>query len=452
MDNISVIGLGFVGSAMAIACASSQAPLHVTGVDIGTAEGLRRIDALNNGEFPFGTTDEKLLSLLDQASTSKRFNCETGYASVGSADVVIVDVHFDVGDMHGDGNIDFSNLETLTREIGTLMQPGALLLVETTVPPGTCEKIVRPILTSCELDRGLPSGSLLLAHSYERVMPGSNYIDSIINFWRVYASDSEPGAQKCEAFLSTIINTEEYPLSRLSSMTASETAKVLENSYRATNIAFITEWGEFAQNVGIDLFEVLDAVRMRPTHNNIRQPGFGVGGYCLTKDPLLAPLAAKKLFNLDNVEFPFSRMAVKVNAEMPLNTLKLMTQYMSDVSGKHVLLCGVSYRQDVGDTRYSPTEVLFDELIKRGAIVSLCDPLVDYWPEAERSVSRTLPSGEFDAVVFCVPHHEFATIDGTEIKQLGKPLVIDANNCLTREQIEVFAAAGLTNKFIGRGN
>src|SRR5262249_19673396 len=149
-------------------------------------------------------------------------------------------------------------------------------------------------------------------------------------------------ADACEAFLSQIINVQAYPLTRLHSTTASETAKVLENSYRAINIAFIEEWGQFAEEVGIDLFEVIDAIRVRPTHNNIRQPGFGVGGYCLTKDPLFAAVAARDLFDREDLAFPFSSRAVEVNARMPLRTLDRVRNLLGgSLTGRRLLLLGV---------------------------------------------------------------------------------------------------------------
>jgi UDP-N-acetyl-D-glucosamine dehydrogenase len=158
--------------------------------------------------------------------------------------------------------------------------------------------------------------------SYERVMPGRDYFRSIIDFWRVYAGSTPHAAEVCAAFLSKVIHVDRYPLTRLHSTTASETGKLLENSYRALNIAFIEEWGRFAEAVGVDLFEVIDAVRMRPTHSNMRQPGFGVGGYCLTKDPLLAGIAARDLFRRSDISFTFSQQAVGVNDRMPLRTLE----------------------------------------------------------------------------------------------------------------------------------
>ena len=114
-------------------------------------------------------------------------------------------------------------------------------------------------------------------------MPGKNYFDSIINYWRVYAGIDKKSADRCERFLSKIINIKDYPLSRLKNTISSECGKVLENSYRAVNIAFMEEWGRFAEDANIDIYEIVKSIRLRPTHQNIRQPGFGVGGYCLTK-------------------------------------------------------------------------------------------------------------------------------------------------------------------------
>ena len=128
-------------------------------------------------------------------------------------------------------------------------------------------------------------------------MPGPDYLDSIINNWRVFSGHSSKSANLCESFLSTIIDTNKYPLTKLSSITSSELSKIMENSYRAVNIAFIEEWARFSEKIGANTFEIINAIRKRPTHNNIRQPGFGVGGYCLTKDPFFASLSARQLFN-----------------------------------------------------------------------------------------------------------------------------------------------------------
>ena len=155
-------------------------------------------------------------------------------------------------------------------------------------------------------------------------------------------------------------------MTKLNDTLSSETAKVLENSYRAANIAFIEEWGRFSEDVGIDIYEIIDAIKIRPTHSNIMRPGFGVGGYCLTKDPLFAKIACKEIFNLKEHEFPFSSKAVETNNKMPSVTLRRVKKYFNDsLINKKILLMGVTYRQNIGDTRFSPSEIYFSNGIKR---------------------------------------------------------------------------------------
>ena len=233
------------------------------------------------------------------------------------ADTIVIDVPLDIDWRSETPELRLAGFEAAIRTVGEWVRPGALVIVETTVPPGTTQRIVVPLLEDCLRERDLDPSSVLVAHSYERVMPGADYLDSIVNYWRVYAGHTDDAAKAAEKFLSTVINVDDFPISRLSNTTASETAKVLENTFRATTIALMDEWSQFAEMAGVDLFEVVDAVRMRPTHANMRTPGFGVGGYCLTKDPLFGWLSAKVLFD-QPIEFPFARAAVRTNDEAPL--------------------------------------------------------------------------------------------------------------------------------------
>ena len=125
------------------------------------------------------------------------------------------------------------------------------LLIETTVPPGTCEEIIAPFLRQELEKREMDLDDIFLAHSYERVMPGENYLASIREYWRVFSGLNKQSALECRKFLETIIDTVNYPLTELKSMTASETAKVMENTYRAVNIAFIDEWTKFASSTNL---------------------------------------------------------------------------------------------------------------------------------------------------------------------------------------------------------
>jgi nucleotide sugar dehydrogenase len=456
---VCIQGLGFVGAAMAVAVASARAPdgsclYQVTGVDRATPQGIARAEALQRGVFPFPTADVTLDEALTRAHESGNLSATTDEVVYTSADVVVIDIAFDFAYREVQPQFQMSDLELAVRSIARRIPEGALVLVETTVPPGTCENVVAPIFREELQRRGLREDAVHLAHSFERVMPGEKYLDSIIRFWRVYAGQTRSAADACEAFLSSIIDVENFPLKRLSSITASETAKVMENTYRAVNIAFIDEWTKYAEAVGIDLYEVTDAIRVRPTHSNIRFPGLGVGGYCLTKDPAFAPTAAKQFYGLEEIEFPFSDLAIKVNNQMPLHTLSRLNILLGGNSNKKsILVLGVSYRQNVGDTRYSPSETLVRVLEDNGAIVASYDPFVEYWSEMDRPLPANMPdSGGFDAIVIATPHQEFRTLD--VLKWLGdsRPIILDTANVLTLNVRQECRKVGVQVETIGRSD
>jgi len=454
---VCVQGLGYVGTAMAlaiaIACNKKGEPyFNVIGLDLPTEEGCRKISAINKGKLPFKCNDRKLSDALKVAHKRGNLIATPDPGCLSIASVVVVDVHLDVVFRGSRPSIEFRGFKEAIRTVGRHISAKCLVLIETTVPPGTCERVVAPLLNREMKRRGLPEGSFLLAHSYERVMPGEQYLDSIINFWRVYAGHTEEAAEACEEFLSKVINVKEFPLTRLHSTTASELAKVLENSYRATNIAFMEEWGRFAEAIGVDIFQVVDAIRMRPTHSNIRTPGFGVGGYCLTKDPLLGLISAREIFHLRDIKFPFSTMAIRTNRAIPLVSVEKIRNALGTLKRRRILLLGVSYLQDVGDTRNSPSQIFVEEVRGEGAEVVCHDPLVSYWEEIGEDVLNDIPSPEgFDVVVFAVPHREYRRLD---IKQwIGdyRPLVLDAFNILSERQREDFKEAGCRVISIGRG-
>jgi UDP-N-acetyl-D-glucosamine dehydrogenase len=345
------------------------------------------------------------------------------------------------------------NFKSAIRTLGELVSPGVLILVETTVPPGTCEQVVVPILRDEALKRGVDPASILVAHSYERVMPGPQYFNSIVNFWRVFAGATPEAADACRDFLSKIINVEEFPLRELQATTASETAKVLENSYRAVNIAFMEEWGRFAETMGIDLFEVIAAIRDRPTHNNIRQPGFSVGGYCLTKDPLFAGFSARQFSAESELNFPFSFLALETNRQMPIANLDRLEKLLGSLKGKTILLMGVAYRSEVDDTRNSGSEIFLREAVQRGAEIRCHDPFVNYWSELDLHIEAAFPAAELiDAVVFAVPHTAYCELDVVGWLGHARPLVYDCDNVFTDETRRLLRAAGHRVESTGRGD
>lgn len=455
---VCVQGLGFVGSAMATAVANARGPdgrplYSVVGVDLPNEAGRHRIASIAAGEMPFPGSDPALDRALALAHEAGNLTATDDVEAFARADVVLVDINLDIDWSAAQPEVRFAALRHAVDALAARLKPGALVIVETTVPPGTCERVIAPRLAAGLEARGLPPDAVRLAHSYERVMPGAQYYDSIVNYWRVYAGTTPEAADACERFLATVINVRDYPLTRLGSTTASETAKVLENSYRAVTIAFMEEWGRFAEAVGIDLFEIVGAVRKRPTHANMRQPGFGVGGYCLTKDPLFAAVAARTLFERTDLSFPFCTEAVRTNAAMPLVALdKLRGLLGGSLAGRRVLLLGVSYREDVGDTRHSPAQTFVEAAEREGATVTAHDPLVTWWEELGRPVRGSLPAaGAFDAVVFTQASPAYRGIDLAAWLAGAAVAVVDANNVLTNAQREQIRAMGCRFAGIGRG-
>jgi nucleotide sugar dehydrogenase len=454
---VCVQGLGFVGSAMAVAIANASDGqgnpcFDVVGVDLPSRLGRTRAAALNRGAFPIESADESMAAALRTAHSRGNLIATTSEDFYASCSIAVVDIPLDV-DLESDHpHVDFSAFEAGVRTLGRSLSPGSLIVVETTVPPGTCQKVVGPTVRAELAARNLPPDALMIAHSYERVMPGDEYLASIVEMPRVFAGLTEDAADACEAFLSKVVNVARVPLDRMHSTTASETGKVLENSYRAVNIAFAEEWGRFAEAAGIDLFEVLHAIRRRPTHANIRQPGFGVGGYCLTKDPLMGLVAARQLLCRPDLTFDFSTRAVSVNRAMPLVTLRRLQDELGSLSRKRILLLGVSYRQDVSDTRFSPSGLFVREAYDKGATVTCHDPFVKNWPELELEVLADLPdAAAIDAVVLAVPHSQYRQTDFVEWLGIHRPLFFDANNVLTGIQRESLVSAGARIRYIGRG-
>ena len=362
-----VQGLGFVGSVMALVVANALTEEYaVIGIDLPSAFSYWKIQSINEGVFPVIADDPKIELFYKEAKRKNNLYATCDPHAYSKADIIIVDINLDVKKQSNDDghledySVDLTPFKKAITSIGTYCKPDVLVLVETTVPPGTSQKIVRPILEECLQKRGLSADQLKTGHSYERVMPGPKYIDSIQNFYRVFSGTDETSADATEKFLRTVISTDEYPLTKLGNTQATEMAKVLENSYRAMNIAFMVEWSRFAEEAGVNIYEVVNAIRMRPTHKNLMLPGLGVGGYCLTKDPLLASWAKMNLFGSEE-PLTQSEKGVHINDQMPLFAFQyLQSQYEGSLKDKKVLLLGVSYLNDVGDTRFTPVQGLFE--------------------------------------------------------------------------------------------
>lgn len=460
---VVVQGLGFVGSVMGLVVANALTEEYaVIGIDLPVESSYWKICSINEGVFPILASDPKIGQYYENTRRKKNYYATFDPYAYSKADIVVVDINLDVKKQAGttkeqdEYSVDMSPFKKAIESIGNHCQPAVLVLVETTVPPGTTEKLVRPILQAALAKRGLPVDQLKVGHSYERVMPGPKYVDSIQNFYRVFSGTDEDSTNAVETFLRTVIRTDEYPLTRLGNTNATEMAKVLENSFRAMNIAFMVEWSRFAEEAGVDIYEVVDAIRMRPTHKNIMLPGLGVGGYCLTKDPLLASWARMNLFG-GNEGLEQSEKGVQINDQMPLYAFEyLRSQYKGSLKDKKVLLLGVSYLSDVGDTRYTPVEGFYDCLENEGCVISLHDPHVLYWEEKDRRINKDLDKllkDNYDIIAITTGHKDYRNDPVLIEKLLQQPasFIYDTIGVLSNEEIDRLSSKHIV-KVIGRGD
>ena len=246
---VVVMGIGFVGAVMAGVIADSvnketgQPGKFVIGMQRPSPRSFWKIPYLNRGIAPVKAEDPEVAPLIHRCVKEKETLIATyTYDALSLADVVVVDVQCDylkntLGNVR-DGRADIAALEESLRIIGEKIEPNCLVLIETTVPPGTTEYVAYPTIKKAFDKRGLKEVEPLIAHSFERVMPGRNYVASIRDFWRVCSGINETSKRRVTAFLSDILNVERYPLTVFDRPIESETCKIVENSYRATILAF----------------------------------------------------------------------------------------------------------------------------------------------------------------------------------------------------------------------
>ena len=414
MKKIIIQGAGFVGSAFAVACASAKKNnKYIFDVSIIEQEHKSAlIGKINRGIFPFKTDDKKLSKLIKH-HIGKNLSCSSDEQKYEKADIVISCISFDCELSNKSFKKNSKSYLRSMRAIAQRISPNSLLIIQSTLPPGFTNSYIKPLIEKEFKKRKIFKKNLLLAHSFERVMPGKNYLNSILNNWRVCAGINKPSLEKCVNFFSHFINIKKYPLKKFNNPIYSEVTKILENSYRAVNISFIDEWSRYAEMINVNLFEIIDTIKFRPTHNNMMYPGFGVGGYCLTKDPSFIETSSRFIFNNNNLRFPHTKSAIRINKKMPIATFEKVNSYFSKkIKNKKILVLGVSYKDGVADTRRSPTKFLFEMLRKKGAIIDFHDPYVNYWPEKKIQIKNKIPNvNKYHAIILTTKHDEYKNIN-----------------------------------------
>ena len=492
---VVVMGVGFVGAVMAAIVADTadkkgKPSKLVIGCQRPSSRSYWKIPVINRGVAPVKAEDPEVDQIIartvkDKGTLTATFNSDC----LKLADCVVVDVQCDykknaLGNMR-DGEADMAALEATMHTIGERIPAKCLVLIETTVAPGTTEFVAWPILKRAFAARNL-KGDPLLAHSFERVMPGREYVASIRDFWRVCSGCNLAARKRVEKFLREVLNTKDFPLTVMDRPIESETTKIVENSYRATILAYLNEWSLFAERNGVDLIKVIAAIKMRPTHSNMIFPGPGVGGYCLPKDGGLGFWAYKHILGFEDGDsvFKITPTAIDINdtrglhvAELTRDALRNMGRYIADAE---VLICGASYRQDVGDTRYSGSELVVRKLTEMGATMRVHDPYVEHWYELEAQENYPAPGHSWsrffrnqndlgkcqvqndlkaalkgaEAIIFAVPHQPYRELKPDDVvKWAGKKLaIVDCYGILSDDAIRRYFELGCEVKALGRGH
>jgi len=460
----------------------------VIGVQRPSLRSYWKIPYLNRGIAPVESEDPEVAPLIARCVNEKKTLTATfTYEALTLADCVVVDVQCDyfkeaLGNCR-QGHAEIAALEESLKVIGEKIQPRCLVLIETTVPPGTTEYVAYPILKKAFEKRGIASEPLL-AHSYERVMPGRNYVSSIRDFWRVCSGINEEARARVVKFLSEILNVEKFPLTVLDRPIESETCKIVENSYRATILAFLNEWSLFSERNGVDLIKVIQAIRVRPTHSNMIFPGPGIGGYCLPKDGGLGIWSYNTLMGFEDDIFKITPLAIDINDTRSLHAAELVRDALRNmgriVAASKVVVLGASYREDVGDTRYSGSEIIVRKLTEMGAEIAVHDPYVKHWWELEKQESYPAVGHSWsrffrnqdgltetridpdlkkalkgaDAVVLAVRHQAYLKLAPDKvIKMTGRPVaVIDCFGILDDAAIRRYFEIDCEVKGLGRGH
>jgi nucleotide sugar dehydrogenase len=488
---VVVMGLGFVGAVMAGVVADSvdeetgKPTKFVIGMQRPSSRSYWKIPVINKGVSPIKAEDPEVAPMIERCVNDKKtMTASFTYDALSLADVLVVDVQCDflkeeLGNLRS-GHADISALEESFKIIGEKIEPHCLVLIETTVPPGTTEYVAYPIIRKAFKNRRIDSEPVL-AHSFERVMPGRDYVRSVRDFWRVCSGVNKESRDRVNKFLSEILSA---PLTVLERPIESETCKIVENSYRATILAFMDEWSRFAETNGVDMIKVMNAIKVRPTHSNMIFPGPGIGGYCLPKDGGLGLWAYKHLLGFENDIFKITPAAININDTRALHAAQLVRDALRNmgliVAASQITILGVSYREDVADTRYSGPEILVRKLTEMGAEIKAHDPYVSRWYELEKqetypavggSRSRFFRNQEqldgfrmtqdlaealkgSDAVVFAVRHQPYLNMEPDDVvKMIGQPAaILDCFGILEDEKIERYFELGCEVKGLGRGH
>ncbi|GAA1784256.1 MAG: nucleotide sugar dehydrogenase [Actinobacteria bacterium] len=366
--DVAIVGLGYVG--LPLAQEASRVGLKVLGFDIGQ----RVVDGLNAGQSHVDDLTDEHIAEMQAAG----FEATTDSSRLAEAKTIVICVPTPLSD---DGGPDLGPVVSAVNTIRDNLKPGMLVILESTTYPGTTDEVVRPILE----ETGLVAGKdFHLAFSPERIDPGNEKFGAK-NTPKVVGGQTPESGDAAAAFYGQFVDT----VVRAKGTREAETAKLLENTYRHINIALVNEMARFCHDLGIDLWDVIEAAKTKPFGFQAFYPGPGVGGHCIPIDPnYLSHNVRARL----GYPFRFVELAQEINAGMPGYVVSRAQDLLNEdgkaLRGSTILLLGVTYKPNIADQRESPAVPLAKQLTDKGATVQFHDPHVTQWRALGDRVSR----------------------------------------------------------------
>jgi len=392
----AVVGQGYVGLPLAIAAA--KAGFRVIGLD----NNSKKVTDLNNSISSIEGVD---LDELREVGSKGAYFATDDFSKLVDVEIILICVPTPLGE---NGKPDLTFLIEATTEVAKNMSKGSLVIIESTVAPGTIRNIIWPIIKN---ETKFGDQDFTLAFSPERVDP-LNDTWSIENTPKLLSALSEDGYRLAFDFYSKFVNT----VIKCDSVEIAETAKLLENSFRLVNISFINEIAVFCQKFGIEVNDVIQAASTKPYGFMPFYPGLGVGGHCIPVDPVYLSEKAKEL----DVPMRMIDAAQQINKKRPQYFVEQSIEKIGDLTEKRIMVLGLAYKPNVSDTRETPTEPLIKGLREQGAIVAWHDDLVGEW-NGEKSVDL---STNYDLAILATPHNYF------DLSKLGNVPILNTRRSL----------------------
>jgi UDP-N-acetyl-D-mannosaminuronic acid dehydrogenase len=452
---IGVLGMGYVGIPAAALFADAKCFEKVLGFQRNSPSSGYKIDMINRGESPLKGEEPGLEELLKKVTDAGKFECTADFSRISEMDAVALAIQTPFANPK-DLEPDFGALIEGIRNVGKYLRPGMLVVLESTITPGTTVGMAREIL---EEESGLKAGEdFALAHAPERVMVGRLLIN-IQEHDRIVGGIDESSTQRAiELYTPVLTKGKIIPMSS----TAAEVTKTAENTFRDLQIAAVNQLALYCESMGINVYDVragIDSLKGEGITRAILWPGAGVGGHCLTKDTYHlergVKLGSEKLDYPENADSIYV-LARKVNDFMPSHMFKLtknaLAQVGKDLKGSKIALLGWAFINDSDDARNPPSEPYRDLLIQAGAQVMVHDPHVLEYPniDIEKDLESVLKNA--DLVAIMTGHSEYFKLKPLDVKSImdkDKPAVVDGRNVIDPAG---FVDAGFVYRGIGRGD